>query len=65
TGVRLTELQANWNALVDETLTEATLQRPSGAGFVPQGQLDVHSEHMGFLVAEMQSLARNHPEAVW
>ncbi|MDO9481974.1 MAG: 1,2-phenylacetyl-CoA epoxidase subunit PaaC [Hydrogenophaga sp.] len=65
TGVRLTELQANWNALVDETLTEATLQRPSGAGFVPQGQLGVHSEHMGFLVAEMQSLARNHPEAVW
>jgi len=25
----------------------------------------VHSEHLGFVLAEMQSLARAHPEAVW
>ncbi len=34
-------------------------------GYVPQGKLGVHSEHMGFLLAEMQSLARTHPQAVW
>jgi hypothetical protein len=33
--------------------------------FVPQGTRGVHSEHMGYLVAEMQSLARNHPQGVW
>jgi ring-1,2-phenylacetyl-CoA epoxidase subunit PaaC len=25
----------------------------------------VHSEHLGFLLAEMQSLARAHPDARW
>jgi ring-1,2-phenylacetyl-CoA epoxidase subunit PaaC len=65
TGVALSALQADWNALVNDTLSEATLQRPSGTGFVPQGTRGVHSEHMGYLVAEMQSLARNHPQGVW
>ena len=65
TGVDVASLKADWNALVDDTLNEATLQRPSGQGYVPQGKLGVHSEHMGFLLAEMQSLARAHPTAVW
>jgi ring-1,2-phenylacetyl-CoA epoxidase subunit PaaC len=65
TGVDVPSLQADWTALVDETLAEATLKRSTATGFVPQGKEGVHSEHMGFLVAEMQSLARNHPQAVW
>jgi ring-1,2-phenylacetyl-CoA epoxidase subunit PaaC len=64
-GVDLTQLQADWDALVDDTLDEATLQRPKAQGYVPQGKHGVHSEHMGFLLAEMQSLARAHPQAVW
>jgi ring-1,2-phenylacetyl-CoA epoxidase subunit PaaC len=32
---------------------------------VSQGKHGLHSEHMGFLLAEMQSLAREHPQAVW
>ena len=49
------------------TLAEATLRRPKAAAmpYVPQGHRGVHSEHMGFLLAEMQSLARAHPDAVW
>jgi ring-1,2-phenylacetyl-CoA epoxidase subunit PaaC len=31
---------------------------------VAQGHLGLHSEHLGFLLAEMQSLARAHPTAV-
>jgi ring-1,2-phenylacetyl-CoA epoxidase subunit PaaC len=65
TGVDVASLKADWDALVDETLAEATLQRPDAVGFVPTGKQGVHSEHMGFLLAEMQSLARNHPQAVW
>lgn len=65
-GVVLADLQADWNALVNQTLSEATLQRPTQpTGYVPQGQRGVHSEHMGYLLAEMQSLARRHPQAVW
>jgi ring-1,2-phenylacetyl-CoA epoxidase subunit PaaC len=65
TGVDVAGLRADWDALVDDTLKEATLQRPAMQGHVPQGKHGVHSEHMGFLLAEMQSLARAHPHAVW
>lgn len=65
TGVDMAGLQADWDALVDDTVNEATLQRPEVLGYVPQGKRGVHSEHMGFLLAEMQSLARAHPHAVW
>ena len=65
TGVALASLKPAWDQLVNETLAEATLKRPAEGGYVTQGRLGVHSEHMGFLLAEMQSLAREHPEAVW
>jgi len=64
-GVDVPALKTHWDALVDDTLNEATLKRPAARGYVPQGKLGVHSEHMGFLLAEMQSLARAHPHAVW
>ena len=65
TGVDVASLRADWDALVDDTVNEATLQRPAVQGYVSQGTRGVHSEHMGFLLAEMQSLARAHPQAVW
>ena len=67
TGVDITALREPWNALVNETLTEATLTRHDQPhqGYVAQGHVGVHSEHLGFLLAEMQSLARAHPTAVW
>ncbi|MCW2311117.1 1,2-phenylacetyl-CoA epoxidase subunit PaaC [Rhodoferax antarcticus] len=64
-GADTQQLQATWNAMVDDAVTAATLKRPSSAGFVSTGKLGVHSEHLGFVLAEMQSLARAHPEAVW
>jgi ring-1,2-phenylacetyl-CoA epoxidase subunit PaaC len=53
---RTAALQSPWNALVDDALADATLRRPAAGG---------HSEHLGFLLAEMQSLARQHPDASW
>lgn len=64
-GADTRQLQAAWNELVDDALTEATLKRPSDSGHVSTGKLGVHSEHLGFVLAEMQSLARAYPEAVW
>ena len=64
-GVDTRQLQANWNAMVDDALAEATLTRPAAGGYVTTGKTGVHSEHLGFVLAEMQSLARAHPEAVW
>jgi ring-1,2-phenylacetyl-CoA epoxidase subunit PaaC len=65
TGIDMAALQSHWNLIVDEALQEAMLQRPAAGGFVPTGKQGVHSEHLGFVLAEMQSLARQHPGATW
>jgi len=65
TGTDMAALQVDWNRIVDEALAEATLQRPAAGGFVPTGKQGIHSEHLGFVLAEMQSLARQHPGATW
>ena len=64
-GVDVTTLRADWDAIVDAALAEATLQRPAVGGYVTEGKRGIHSEHLGFLLAEMQSLARAHPNGVW
>jgi ring-1,2-phenylacetyl-CoA epoxidase subunit PaaC len=38
---------------------------PAATGYVTQGKFGTHSEHLSYLLAEMQSLARAHPEGVW
>ena len=43
----------------------ATMQMPTAGGFITTGKQQVHSEHLTFLLEEMQSLARRHPEGVW
>ena len=65
TGTDMAALQNDWNQIVNEALQEATLQRPADGGFVPTGKQGLHSEHLGFVLAEMQSLARAHPQATW
>jgi len=50
---------------VDATLAEATLQKPADVQHVTTGKLGEHSEHMGYLLAELQSIARQHPGATW
>jgi ring-1,2-phenylacetyl-CoA epoxidase subunit PaaC len=65
TGLDMTSLQNDWNQIVDQALLEATLKRPAAGGFVPTGKHSIHSEHLGFMLAEMQSLPRAHPNATW
>jgi len=64
-GVDPQTLKADWDGLVDAALEEATLHRPALGGYVPEGKKGLHSEHLGFLLAEMQSLARAHPNGNW
>ena len=64
-GVDVLTLKADWNTLVDAALAEATLTQPAVGGYVTEGKKGLHSEHLGFLLAEMQSLARAHPQGVW
>ena len=64
-GIDLQDLKPDWYAMVDDALLEATLIRSRTDGFVPQGKHGLHSEHLGYVLSEMQSLARAHPNGCW
>lgn len=64
-GVLTSSLRAAWEATVAATLDDATLRRPAPSAFVSTGKHGVHSEHMSYLLAELQGLARAHPGAQW
>jgi len=64
-GVRLADLREAWETIVRDALDEATLAWPESGPFVSNGKHGVHSEHMGYLLAEMQGLARQFPGASW
>lgn len=65
TGVDARLLRDGWDAEVDDALAEATLRRPADGGYVTRGKHGEHSDHLSYLLAEMQSLARAHPGATW
>lgn len=58
-------IKAAFDEKVDAVLAEATLKRPADGFMMSGGRQGKHSEHMGLLLAEMQSLHRAHPGATW
>ncbi len=65
-GTPLVEsLKGQWSAQVRSILEEATLKVPADCWMHSGGRRGVHTENMGILLAEMQSLARAHPGASW
>ena len=58
-------LRQPWLQEVAAVLAEARLDMPADTPFVSTGTRGVHSEHMGFILAEMQSLQRAYPGGVW
>lgn len=61
----LADLQPRWNARLDEVLREATLKRPVDVPYSWHGKRGEHTEHLGYLLAEMQFLHRAYPGASW
>lgn len=64
-GVEAWTLRETWHELVAAKVAEATLTMPEVSGYVTTGKTQLHSEHLGYVLAEMQSLARAYPDAVW
>jgi len=55
----------DWQRRVSQVVEQATLTLPVGPRAVTNGRQGVHTEQMGYLLAEMQHLARSHPGATW
>ena len=60
---------AAFDAVLDTVLATAGLDRPTAAALAPvggrTGRDGVHTEAMGYILAELQSVARAHPDATW
>lgn len=64
-GVDPASLQARWRERVDAVLRAATLRTPADGFMARGGRLGRHTEYLGHLLAEMQSVSRAHPGASW
>ncbi len=58
-------LRPAFDEVVGPVLAEATLTQPDGAWAPGGGRAGVHTEHLAYLLAEMQVLHRAHPGARW
>lgn len=59
-------IRAQWLQHVQEILGEATLQTPPADAWMQSGgKQGKHTEHLGYLLAEMQFLQRAYPGASW
>jgi ring-1,2-phenylacetyl-CoA epoxidase subunit PaaC len=62
----LTQIRQSWLTHVASVLKDATLTLPSEKAWMQKGgKQGVHSEHLGFVLAEMQFLQRAYPQSAW
>ncbi len=64
-GVDVSKLKDSYYAEVKELLKEATLQIPESKYFHKGGKHGVHTEHMGYILADMQFMQRTYPGMKW
>lgn len=64
-GPLWSDLQADWDKEMELILGEAGLTVPAASAFRSTGKRGVHSEHMGYILADMQYLQRAFPGGVW
>jgi ring-1,2-phenylacetyl-CoA epoxidase subunit PaaC len=64
-GPNLREVEKVWDEKVGVILAEATLRRPDRQWMDSGGRTGRHSEHLGYLIAEMQFLQRAYPGLRW
>ena len=64
-GVDCSKLKIEWDKIINEILSEATLNRPEDANMPTGGRQGIHTEHLGHLLSDMQYLQRAYPDATW
>ena len=62
---RMQDIQNEWNATVIAVLNEATLTIPTNNWKQEGGRKGLHSEHLGYILAELQYMQRAYPNMQW
>lgn len=61
----LNAIHAEWERTVHEVLEEATLSIPQTGWEQKGGRVGYHSEHLGYILAELQYMQRAYPGMTW
>ena len=64
-GVDLQAVREDWNVYIRAILEEATLVMPDSNWVQQGGKVGTHSEHLGFILAELQFMQRAYPGMEW
>lgn len=64
-AVDLDKIKVRWKKIITEVLLEATLVVPVDAYMQSGSRKGVHTEYLGYILAEMQYLQRAYPDAKW
>jgi ring-1,2-phenylacetyl-CoA epoxidase subunit PaaC len=64
-GVDVTKLKETYYKQVNEVLEEATLSIPESKYFQKGGKEGIHTEHMGYLLSDLQYMQRTYPNMEW
>jgi len=64
-AVDISKLKNNYYQKVSDVLEEATLNVPESKYFQKGGKQGIHTEHMGYLLADLQYMQRAYPNMEW
>ncbi len=64
-GIDVSEFKEKYYDEVSQVLKEATLTVPENKYFTKGGKEGVHSEHMGYILADLQYMQRTYPNMQW
>ena len=64
-GVDVTLLKEPFYKKVNDVLMESTLSKPEVIYFQKGGKHGIHSEHLGYLLSDLQYMQRTYPDMIW
>ncbi len=64
-GIDVSKLKEHYYKRIGEVLEEATLTIPETKWFQKGGKQGIHSEHMGYLLSDLQYMQRTYPNMKW
>ncbi len=64
-GVDVIALKETYYATVKTILTDATLETPESKWFQKGGKEGIHTEHLGYLLSDLQYMQRTYPNMEW
>ncbi len=58
-------LKGKWKTYIMDILAEAKIKVPADAYMQSGSRQGIHTEHLGYILADMQYLQRAYPDAKW